>query len=121
MRIPKKEPSQDPVIERILALLRSQNKTQKDLTVYLHIANGSFTRWIYSNSKTYMKYIVEIASYLGVSQNDLLYGNLPFNPDDPLSAAEVEIISTFRMLDQAGRNAVLDITRLAKKASANNK
>ena len=120
MRHPKKEPVPDPVVDRILALLHHQKKTQKDLVAHLHLANGTFTRWIYSGSKTYMKHLPEIASYLNVSQNDLLKGNATtLNTLDALSPAEMEILFTFRNLDQTGRKTIMDVVRMAKKAYKN--
>lgn len=119
MRQPRKEPVSDPVVDRILALLHHQKKTQKDLTVHLRLANGTFTRWIYGGSKTYMKHLPEIASYLNVSQSDLLNGNAALNTLDNLSPAEMEILLTFRNLDQTERKTILDVVRMAKKAYKN--
>lgn len=117
MRIPKKEPTLDPVVDRILALLHHQNKTQQDLITYLNLANGTFTRWIYAGSKTYMKHLPKIASYLNVSEKDLLHGvSISADKVNELSPAETEILSTFRSLDQSGRQTIMNVVKMAKKA-----
>ena len=55
------------VVIKISNLLKSSNKTQKELTDYLGITQNAFTDWKAGRLKSYQKYLYEIASFLGVS------------------------------------------------------
>ena len=54
-------------IDRILELLKQQNKTQKDLTDYLGVSKNLFTEWKAGRNHSYWKYLKEIADYLDCS------------------------------------------------------
>lgn len=40
-----REVSKDPVLGRIMDVLRQRKRTNKDLEKYLHLANGTFVAW----------------------------------------------------------------------------
>lgn len=40
-----REVSKDPVLCRIMDVLRQRKRTNKDLENYLHLANGTFNSW----------------------------------------------------------------------------
>ena len=61
-------------LNRIVDNLRSQKRTQKDLTDFLGIHKGSFTQWKAGKNTSYLKYLPQIAQYLDVSI-DYLLGN----------------------------------------------
>lgn len=112
MRIPKHDPVEDPVIERILELLSQQGKTQKDLTTYLELDSGAFTRWRYKNSKSYMSYIDRIAEFFCVSPNYLLNGIDDDVNMETMTAAEVELVKNYRMLGADVKRLISDNTRM---------
>ncbi len=60
------------IIEKILFLLQSSKKKQKDLTDYLGITSNVFTDWKSGRIKSYNKYLPQIAEYFGVSVDYLL-------------------------------------------------
>ena len=54
------------------ALLKEQNKTQKELCDYLGITKGTYSNWKKGLSESYKSYIMEIAEFFGVSADYLL-------------------------------------------------
>lgn len=53
-------------------LLKTQNKSQKDLTDFLGIKKNAFTNWKNGHTKSYKKYLPQIADFLSVSIDYLL-------------------------------------------------
>ena len=106
-----REVSKDPVLGRIMNVLRQRKRTNKDLEKYLHLANGTFVAWKFRGIKSYLTHIREIAEFLNVSTNYLLNGNeLDVKPEE-ITAAELEIIKMFRKLDIKGQECISEILR----------
>lgn len=61
------------IINKILELLESNNRSQKELTDYLGIEKSIFSAWKSGKSQSYKKYIDKIAQYFDVS-TDFLTG-----------------------------------------------
>jgi transcriptional regulator with XRE-family HTH domain len=57
----------DVVLQRIIVELNSQRKRQIDLTNHLNINYNSFGHWKSGRNKSYLKYLYQIADFLGVS------------------------------------------------------
>ena len=53
-------------------LLKTQNKSQKDLTDFLGIKKNAFTNWKNGHTESYKKYLPQIADFLSVSIDYLL-------------------------------------------------
>ena len=115
MAYKKREPINDPVIERIEQLLHTQKKTKKDLMNYLGLKGANFTNWKYQQSKGYMRYIDKISEYLGCGTQYLIYGTK--SPDDNdliLTSNEKKIIATYRTLDDRKKAAFMSILTLVQ-------
>ena len=106
-RRPSRKLSDDPILKRILELLMQQGKTEKDMTVYLGISSCSFTAWKYEDSKTFLKHIGSIASFLNVSINYLLYGVDEDINEETLSVVEVELLRMFRGMKPDQRECII--------------
>ena len=95
----KRNPTDNPVIDRIEEALKNNKKTKKEMLSYLGIDASVFSTWRYANGKSYMKYIDKIAEFIGVSVSFLLYGM----PDDStviqVEPDEMTIIKNYRILD----------------------
>ena len=63
------------VLNNIFLELKNQNRKQKELTDYLGISKNVFTDWKSGKNKSYMKYLPQIAEFLGVSVDYLLSDN----------------------------------------------
>ena len=59
-------------INIIIYLLDKNNKKQKDLTDYLGVEKSVFSSWKKGKSKSYTKYLSQIAQFFGVSTDYLL-------------------------------------------------
>lgn len=59
-------------VEKILNLLKEQGKTQKELTVFLGINEGTVADWKKGKTQSYKKHISKIADFFGVSTDYLL-------------------------------------------------
>jgi transcriptional regulator with XRE-family HTH domain len=108
MNIIKNTASNDPVLKRILALLKEQNKTQKNLIDFLGVHPNTFHQWKYSNSKGYMTRINDIASFLNVTPGYLLQGNVLSADIEGLTPREMEMIRILRKLNDEQQKAVLN-------------
>lgn len=60
------------ILNKINYLLEKNNLKQKDLTDYLGIEKSVFSSWKNGKSKSYSKYIAEIAQFFNVSIDYLL-------------------------------------------------
>ena len=71
-------------LDKILQLLKEQHKRQIDLTTYLGLHKNAFSNWKSGQNNSYMKYLPQIAEYLGVSV-DYLLGNTEIRKGTALS------------------------------------
>lgn len=92
----------DATVKKIIALLKEQNKTQKNLTDYLGITQNAFTDWKSGRIKSYTKHLEKIAEFFDVSV-DYLIGNESNAVQATngygvsfLSAKEEQIITSYR-------------------------
>lgn len=60
------------ILDRISLLLG--NREQKELTDYLGLKSAAFSEWKSGKSKSYKKYLIEIAEFFHVSIDYLVYG-----------------------------------------------
>lgn len=72
----------DITLERILKLLKSSGKRQKELTDFLGISANSFTNWKLGLNTSYKKYVYAIAEFFDVSVE---YLNGETNEEKPKS------------------------------------
>lgn len=62
------------ILNKIIELLDSQNRQQKELTDFLGLEKSTFSAWKNGKSASYKKYLPEIANFFGISV-DKLIGN----------------------------------------------
>ena len=85
----------DTIIEKIITLLKQQNKTQKNLTDFLGITQNAFTDWKSGRIKSYTKHLPKIAEFLGVTVDYLLGKSDVPNSQSPQEPAIPENSVTF--------------------------
>ncbi|MBQ7991405.1 MAG: helix-turn-helix transcriptional regulator [Solobacterium sp.] len=100
MNTSKRKMSEDPVLLRILELLKEQNKSQKDLTDYLGMHSNTFNNWKYGNTRSYLKKIDEIADFLNVTPGYLLKGNSIYADIEGFTPIEKRIVDDIRKLSE---------------------
>ncbi len=68
-------------INKIMMLLEKNNLSQKELTDYLELDKSTFSAWKNGKSKSFYKYLSQIANFLNVSTDYLLGKNLKSDID----------------------------------------
>lgn len=105
-------------LDKISKLLKEQGKTQKDLTDFLQMSQVTFSEWKKGKSKSYMKYLPKIASFLKVSVDSLLddadfIDRVPFN----ITEHEKKLIAAYRNKPemQSSVDKLLDIEEVTSR------
>ena len=106
MRNTNRKVIDEPVLNRILATMQEKGVNQQDVSSYLGLGNETFTRWKYENGKSYIKYLAQIAEYLGVSRKYLLEGIAEVSEDEKLTEKERKLLETFRGLKKTEQDSV---------------
>ena len=108
----------NPVVQRIVGLIREQGKKEKDLTDHIGIAPGAMSKWKYDGSYVYIKYIYEICEFLDTTPNYLFFG--PEDKEERLSPGEKEMIRMYRSLDVGRKKCITDTLKyFAEKYNEN--
>jgi DNA-binding Xre family transcriptional regulator len=101
-----KKMTDNPVVQRILGLIREKGKKEKDLTAFLKISSGGISKWKYDGSFVYLKYIDEICEFLDTTPNYLFWG---FDEEERLTPVEEKIVHTYRSLDDGRKKCIRDM------------
>lgn len=104
MAITEKDMTDDPVVVRIMDLIRKKGKKEIELAKYLGIPSGVMAKWKYYGSTSYLRYIEGICRFLGTTPNYLFLGREETMED--LSFAEKDIIRMYRGLDEGKKNCI---------------
>ena len=107
MRQAGQEITNDPIVLKILEILRQQNRTEKDLLVALKLPNSTFTKWKYQELKSYKKHLNEIAEYLGVTPRYLTEGIDDYINIDTISTSEMELLKMYRGMKKENRECLM--------------
>ena len=103
-----KKLTDNPIVLRILELIRKKGKKEKDLTDYLRISSGSISKWKYDGSIVYLKYVDEICEFLDTTPNYLFFGE---DDEDRLLPGEKNMIQMYRILDDGRKKCVRDMIK----------
>ena len=104
-----KKMTENPVVKRIVELINSQGKKEKDLTNYLGISPGAMSKWKYDGSFVYIKHIEQICEFLDTTPNYLFFG--PEDEEKRLTPIEKDVIRMYRGLGKERKKCVRDILR----------
>lgn len=94
------------VLDNILDTMKENGVQQQSLAANLGIHKNNITEWKQGRTKSYMKYLPQIADFLGVSVDYLLgKTDLPKNevPEPELDETERIVVESFRSLSAAGK------------------
>lgn len=92
-----KQLTNDPIVLRILGLIKKEGKKEKDLSTHFGISSGGISKWKYDRSVVYLKYIEVKCEYLNTTPNYLFLGS---DDEDRLSLMEKSMLNAFRVLDE---------------------
>ena len=99
----------DPIILRIIALMKRQGKGNKDITEALRLPSGTFSQWKHDeNRKSYLSRINEIAYFLGTTPTYLLRGDT----GQDTTTEEAELLWLFQRLTDEKKKCVMELLRL---------
>ena len=105
MRTPIRKLTDDPILHRIMDLLKRNGNTEKDLLRHVKLKDTTFNRWKFENSKSFMQHIDNIADYLGVSIDFLVRGH----ETEGFVAEEKGIIDIYRKLSRKRQEMILSL------------
>ncbi len=107
------------VRERIFAQLKSKSIQQKDFAKAIGVKAVTITDWKNGKSTSFMKRLVPIAEYLGVTTSELLGEEEKPTPTygDGLSEEMLEVIRRYKAAPPALRAAALAVLRAAEEQS----
>lgn len=94
------------ILDRITMLLG--NREQKELTNYLKLNNVAFSEWKSGKSKSYRKYLIEIAEFFNVSIDYLVYGREKNSSTDKLSDDEQELLNMYKNMTDINKARLLE-------------
>ena len=94
------------ILDRITELLG--NREQQELTEHLKLKKTAYTDWKSGKSKSYRKYLIEIAEFFNVSLDYLVYGKKVFTSDKQLSTGEEECLKYYRLLNEIDRIRIIE-------------
>ena len=109
MRTPIRTMTDNPILLRIMDLLKRNGHTEKDLLRSVNLKDTTFNRWKFENSKSFMQHIDSIADYLGVSIDYLVRGEEMAGFTDDFVAEEKGIIDTYRKLSRKRQEMILNL------------
>ena len=103
-----KKLTDDPIVLRILGLIRKKGKKEKELTDYLGISSGGISKWKYDGSIVYLKHIEGICDFLDTTPNYLFFGS---DDENRLSPGEKNMLEGYRKLDDRRKGFVRDMMK----------
>ncbi len=98
-------------IDKIINLLEQKNKTQKELMDYLKLEKSVFTTWKNGKSKSYKKYLPQIAVFLNTTVEYLTDESLNEAPSEDL----IILNRAAKKMTPENRKKLLDIARVMFK------
>lgn len=98
-------------VDRLFALLQEKHIEQKAFAAEIGVAPARISEWKSRDSKSYVKYISEIAAALGTTTEYILTGDMPARPREG-----DELLDAVRGLTDEERKKVLDYIALLEAA-----
>ena len=98
------------ILNKILALLDEQGKSQRSLTQFLGIGENAFSAWKTGKSQSYKKYIYQIAAFFNVTP-DYFLGENKKRPAPQLSETDQEALNIFRKLPSEDQEFFLELMK----------
>jgi transcriptional regulator with XRE-family HTH domain len=87
----KKEGENMEIIDKISELLIKKNKTQKELTDYLGLDKSTYSAWKNGKSRSYNKYLKEIATFLNNEVNNIYFSFAKKAQDNGIDPNDIEM------------------------------
>lgn len=103
------------ILDRITLLLG--NRDQKELTTFLHLNAVAYSEWKSGKSKSYRKYLIEIAEFFDVSLDYLVYGKEKSSPSSGLKEDEQELLAYYKELEPFKKGQLMERAKVLSEVS----
>ncbi|MCR5788500.1 MAG: helix-turn-helix domain-containing protein [Lachnospiraceae bacterium] len=103
-----KELTDNPIVLRILELIRKRGKKEIDLTEHLGISSGAVSKWKYDGSVVYLKYVDEICEFLDTTPNYLFWG---MDEENQILPGERSLLRMYRKFDDGRKKCIRDMMK----------
>lgn len=101
-------------LEKILNLMIENNCDNQQLATALNLNRQVVTDWRAGRSKSYQKYLYQIADYFNVSVDYLLGKSEMKTPDEELSQEQFALWGEVKDLTEEEKKKVLDFIKFTK-------
>lgn len=99
------------IARNLKRLAYESGKTQADISKDLHINKGTVSTWMNGNRIPRMDKVDLLCSYFNCKRADIMEENPePTQKSISLDSSEMELIMKYRLLNQSGREKVLEYT-----------
>ena len=112
MRQPVNEITNDPIVLRIMEVLKIQKKTEKELIANIGMTEGTFSKWKYNEVKSYRQHLKEIADYLNVQVDYLTGGVEDMINVCSMTEPETRLIQMYRRMGKREKTSIVSIAEL---------
>ncbi len=111
MKKPSHASSESAVLARITELLLQKGISQKQLLAQIGLRKGMYTEWKANRSDSYLKYIDQIATFLGTSPTYLLRGDCE-SEEKTVEARDLsELLEIFQRISTEKKSLLIEFAR----------
>ena len=91
------------IVDRICKLIKDKDLTNQKVEIELGWGSGAIKK--FDNNRPSIDKIIELAEYLGISVNDIIFDNIN---ERTLSDEETKLINIYRQLSQSNKSKVME-------------
>ena len=108
----KKKISADPVLRKIMDLLKLQGKTERSLLDAVHVSKNMFTLWKSGRSTSYRDHLDEIAVFLDVPVELLARETNDVIDPRSMTLEEMHLVQVYRGLGRERKTLLMNTAEL---------
>lgn len=113
------------VVDRIEAVIKEKGLNFKRVERECGLGNGTIKRWETQSPR--LDKLAKVSEYLKVSLDYLVYGTGDSNRTEtvcdgvPLTESEADLVAMYRLIEEADRKTIFDLTKLKYEQSTGEK
>lgn len=105
----------DPVVERIMNMMKQRRISQRKMAAMLGISEGSFSKWKNQGSKSYSKHLGQLSEILNVPVSYLVNGDLDGDRNSTELMYSENTRNMIRMFDEMNEKEQLFFLEMMKQ------
>ena len=113
--------SKDPVLLKIIELLKMQGKTERSLLEAVHVSKNMFTQWKSNKSTSYWEHLDQIAEFLDVPADLLASDANDVIDTKTMTLEEMRLVRLFRELGRERKALLMDTAEVFTKVGTDSK